>query len=88
MALKSLYCVECICGCYIESETNTLICPGCQRLVVIEWPGKEEVRRSTLTCGPPCCPSEIIVLQQAMNLMRSAFIEADRDISLRLVRGV
>jgi hypothetical protein len=42
MALKSLYCVECICGYYIESETNTLICPGCQRLVVIEWPGKEE----------------------------------------------
>lgn len=37
MALKSLYCVECICGYYIESETNTLICPGCQRPVVIDW---------------------------------------------------
>jgi hypothetical protein len=37
MALKSLYCVECICGHYIESETNTLICPGCRRMVVIDW---------------------------------------------------
>jgi hypothetical protein len=44
MRLKSVYCVECICGYRIESETDTdtLICPGCQRLVVIEWPGKEE----------------------------------------------
>ena len=47
MALKSLYCVECICGYYIESETNTLICPGCQRLVVIEWPGKEDQTESS-----------------------------------------
>jgi len=42
MALKSLYCVECICGYYIESETNTLICPGSQRRVVIDWHGDEE----------------------------------------------
>ena len=41
MALKSLYCVECICGHYIESETDTLICPGCQRLVVIDWKNRE-----------------------------------------------
>ncbi len=41
MALKSLYCVECICGHYIESETNTLICPGCERLVVIDWHNRE-----------------------------------------------
>lgn len=47
MALKSLYYVECICGYHIESETNTLICPGCQRLVVIEWPGKEEQTESS-----------------------------------------
>ena len=53
MALKSLYCVECICGYYIESETNTLICPGCQRLVVIEWPGKEgQTERSELKQTP------------------------------------
>jgi hypothetical protein len=43
MALKSLYCVECICGHYIESDTNTLICPGCQRLVVIDWHNRERV---------------------------------------------
>ena len=43
MALKSLYCVECICGYYIESETNTLICPGCRRLVVIDWHNRERV---------------------------------------------
>jgi hypothetical protein len=42
MALKSLYCVECICGYDIESETNILICPGCQRLVVIEWPAQAD----------------------------------------------
>jgi hypothetical protein len=43
MALKSLYCVECVCGHYIESETNTLICPGCQRLVLIDWQDREPV---------------------------------------------
>ena len=43
MALKSLYCVECICGHYIESETNTLMCPSCQRLVVIDWHNRERV---------------------------------------------
>lgn len=42
MALKSLYCVECICGHYIESETNILICPGCQRQVVIDWHNREQ----------------------------------------------
>jgi hypothetical protein len=46
MALKSLYCVECICGYDIESETNTLICPGCQRLVVIEWPAQPDSNRT------------------------------------------
>jgi hypothetical protein len=43
MVLKSLYCVECICGYSIESETNTLICPGCRRLVVIDWHNRERV---------------------------------------------
>jgi hypothetical protein len=38
MQSESVYCVECICGHHIESATSTLICPGCQRLVVIEWP--------------------------------------------------
>jgi hypothetical protein len=47
MHLKSVYCVECICGYYIESETNTLTCPGCQRLVVIEWRLCEEEDRGS-----------------------------------------
>jgi hypothetical protein len=54
MALKSLYCVECICGHYIESETNTLICPGCQRLVIIDWHNRERIDgRKRDTKAPP-----------------------------------
>jgi single-stranded DNA-binding protein len=37
-----VYCVECLCGHHIESETNKVTYPGCQCLVVIEWPAAEE----------------------------------------------
>ena len=50
MRTASLYCVECLCGYRIESESNKLICPGCQRLIVIEWPAGEEREES---CDAP-----------------------------------
>jgi hypothetical protein len=60
VALKSLYCAECICGHYIESETNTLICPGCQRLVVIDWHNRERVDdRKREAHSPPANSAEI-----------------------------
>jgi hypothetical protein len=42
MRLTSVYCVECLCGRHVESETHILTCPGCQRLIVIEWPATDE----------------------------------------------
>jgi hypothetical protein len=47
MQTESVYCVECICGHRIESATNNLICPGCQRLVVIEWPASIEEHQAS-----------------------------------------
>jgi hypothetical protein len=44
--MNSVYCVECLCGHHIESEADTLICPSCHRLVVIEWPAAEEEEHS------------------------------------------
>jgi hypothetical protein len=41
MRRNAVYCVECLCGYHIESEANTLICPGCQRLVGIDSPAVE-----------------------------------------------
>lgn len=35
-----VFCFECICGKHIETETRTLECPSCHRLLVIEW-GKQ-----------------------------------------------
>ncbi len=42
MRATSVYSVDCICGHHIETETTTLTCPECHRLVVIEWPAKTE----------------------------------------------
>jgi CxxC motif-containing protein len=44
MWLTSVYWVECPCGRHIESETHILTCPGCQCLVVIEWPATDEAK--------------------------------------------
>lgn len=42
MRSHSVYSVDCVCGHHLESETTELICPGCQRQVVIEWSAKPE----------------------------------------------
>ena len=36
MQQKSVYCLDCICGQHIESETTTLTCPRCKRLIEIQ----------------------------------------------------
>jgi len=41
MQVTSVYCFECICGQHIESETKTLSCPRCRRLIEIQWPARE-----------------------------------------------
>ena len=41
MRHSSVYCVECVCGHYIESESKILECPVCHRGVVMEWPARE-----------------------------------------------
>lgn len=45
MRTTSVYSVDCICGHHIESETAELVCPGCGRLVVIEWPAVPEEKQ-------------------------------------------
>ena len=53
MRTASVYSVECICGHHIESETNTLICPACERLIVIEWPAVDETVDNAPTVPRP-----------------------------------
>jgi hypothetical protein len=33
-----MYSLDCVCGHHIEIECTMLVCPGCQRLVEIDWP--------------------------------------------------
>jgi hypothetical protein len=42
MRRVSVYSVDCPCGHHLETETSKSVCPGCQRLVVIEWPAFDE----------------------------------------------
>lgn len=34
MRLTSLYCAECLCGRYFESEKTEYTCPACGRIIV------------------------------------------------------
>lgn len=38
-----MYSLDCLCGQAIDTDTNLLLCPYCQRLIVIEWPGHERM---------------------------------------------
>ena len=40
MLNQSVYCAVCICGRRFESELREFVCPGCYRLIVLEW-GRE-----------------------------------------------
>jgi Zn finger protein HypA/HybF involved in hydrogenase expression len=37
MRQTSVYCIECLCGQYIETESVELDCPACERKLRIEW---------------------------------------------------
>lgn len=52
MRAASVYSVECICGRLIESEPNSHVCPGCHRLIIIEWPAAEE-QPDNISALPP-----------------------------------
>jgi hypothetical protein len=51
MRTTSVYCVECLCGHHLESESKELVCPGCQRQIVIEWPA-QEVKSDNISEAP------------------------------------
>jgi hypothetical protein len=42
MQAQSVYCVQCLCGHLIESESEILCCPVCERQIVIEWAADEK----------------------------------------------
>ncbi len=37
MHKTSVYCIECLCERYIETESEEIDCPGCGRKLRIEW---------------------------------------------------
>ena len=51
MRLTSLYCSECLCGRYFETELTEYSCPNCQRIIVLGQ--KEEPLNETATACKP-----------------------------------
>lgn len=43
MRQTSVYCIECLCGQYIETESVELDCPTCRRKLRIEWGAEVKV---------------------------------------------
>jgi Zn finger protein HypA/HybF involved in hydrogenase expression len=46
MHQRSVYCIECLCGRYIETEAAELDCPTCGRKLRIEWDAEAKVAES------------------------------------------
>ena len=42
MRHTSVYCLECLCGRWIEAESSTLDCPACSRTLAIEWAAPQD----------------------------------------------
>jgi hypothetical protein len=38
----SFYCLDCVCGQRLRSETRDLVCNACGREIRIEWPAEAE----------------------------------------------
>jgi DNA-directed RNA polymerase subunit RPC12/RpoP len=51
MRLTSLYCAECLCGRYFETELTEYTCPNCQRIIVLGR--KEEPTNEPATASKP-----------------------------------
>jgi len=43
---SSFYCLECVCGQRLRSETRDLVCTACGREIRIEWPAEAETPAS------------------------------------------
>jgi len=41
MRATSMYSLDCVCGHDLESKGRVLVCPGCKRLIEIDWPATE-----------------------------------------------
>jgi hypothetical protein len=37
MPTRSVFCAECVCGRYFETEAREFVCPNCKRVIVLEW---------------------------------------------------
>lgn len=51
MRLTSLYCAECLCGRYFETELTEYTCPNCRRILVLGR--KEEPTNEPATACQP-----------------------------------
>ena len=45
-ATSSFYCLDCVCGQRLRSETRDLVCTACGREIRIEWPAEAETPAS------------------------------------------
>ncbi len=43
---SSFYCLDCVCGQRLRSETRDLVCTACGREIRIEWPAEAETPAS------------------------------------------
>jgi hypothetical protein len=51
-----MYHVHCVCGYSIESKATILACAQCRRLIVIEWPTRDNVvNRPEIVRGLKLC---------------------------------
>ena len=51
MRLTSLYCAECLCGRYFETESTEYTCPNCQRIIILGRKGEPTSEPAT-ACKP------------------------------------
>jgi DNA-directed RNA polymerase subunit RPC12/RpoP len=42
MRTTSVFCAECLCGRYFESEHREYTCPNCKRIIILAWGTTDE----------------------------------------------
>jgi Zn finger protein HypA/HybF involved in hydrogenase expression len=55
MYQRSVYCIECLCGRYIETENVEIDCPACSKKLRIEWDA--EVKATVSKPEPNAIPA-------------------------------
>ncbi len=47
MRTTSVFCAECLCGRYFESEHREYTCPKCKQIILLAWGTTEEPHSET-----------------------------------------